>query len=296
MKRSFLLRTICGVFAGGIALQAVSKEPPGLPEPICLWTSERMPFCQEGAAEDHKTSGMQAWTDVYRPRMYFFPASGKQMKPCVLVCPGGAYKHLSYKEEGVEVCKWLNAQGVNAFLLFYRVNMRMINPDGALADAQQALKLIRNDSSRYGVKKGSVGMMGFSAGANLTARTCCSEVRPSYAFVIYPYWMEDPCNTKGSHPFTVRDVFNVDARCPPTFIVQTEDDPCRVESALTWYVALKYAGVPVEMHLYENGGHGYGISRKHSPARSSAVEGWEELAMKWMQRREVMGLLGERQR
>lgn len=279
-------KPVCGsLLLSLMAGFAFAVEPPGLSTPIPLWKTGGMPCAATNAVEDHAAGpGSSMWTDVYVPRMYFYPAPGGRAKPCVIVCPGGAYRHLSYMNEGRNLCTWFNVHDVSAFLLLYRVGQAAINPDGALADAQQAIRIVRAQAAKYNVDPAKVGMMGFSAGANLTARTSCSAVRPDFAFVIYPYWMEAERNTAENHRFVPRDWFKADAHVPPTFIVQAEDDPCRVESALTWYIALKYAGVPVEMHLYPDGGHGYGIGRSRPPNRPRAVEGWEDLAWAWMQR------------
>jgi len=254
------------------------RDAPGLKDPIFLWKDKEMPFDVKPHVPAHLGSYC-AWTDVYEPRLYAYPAKGEGAKPAVLVCPGGAYAALSVRTEGINICEWLNGQGYNAFLLVYRVN-RNRPADAAHADAERALTLIRENAAAWNVIPNKVGMIGFSAGANLTARTSCGKVRPDFSLVIYPWWIEEKGNNAKSHAFEARDWFKADAQTPPTFIMQAQDDGCRVENALTYYIQLKYAGVPAELHLFPKGGHGYGLARKHT----GGCEQWPALAEKWLRR------------
>ena len=256
---------------------------PNTDEKIPIWKDEpRVPFDVRPHRPVKKVE-YGAVTDIFEPWMTFHRAPGEGMHPAVIVCPGGGYFRLGLPPtsngESLNVANWLNGLGYDAFILAYRVSPEK-NPDGAAADAQRALEIVRNCAQAWQIDPNRVGMIGFSAGANLTARTCCAPVRPDFALVIYPFWMERERNTAERHAFLPRIGFVPDVRTPPTFLVQAQDDVCRVESALTHYIQLKYAGVPTEMHLFATGGHGYNLATK----KTTGVEQWPKLAESWLKR------------
>lgn len=206
----------------------------------------------------------------------------------VVVCPGGGYYILAMDLEGTEVCTWLNSIGVTAVLLKYRVPGR----DGrarhatALQDAQRAVGMVRQRAAEMGLDPHRIGMLGFSAGAHLTAalgvnfeqRTYAavdaadeSSCRPDFALLIYPGGFLD---NRGS---VREEVAPAPGKTPPTFIAMAADDPVRVENALLYYLALKNAGVAAELHLYPTGGHGYGLRRT-----ADDVTTWPDRAADWL--------------
>ncbi len=230
-------------------------------------------------------------TDVNVPEFAFFRAPGEGNKPAVLVCPGGGYSILAYNHEGTEIAEWLNEQGFSAFVLKYRCPGQ---PDAALMDAQRALSLIRSRAAEYGIDPGKLGIMGFSAGANLTVRVSTNHknrayepvddadkysCRPDFSIVVYPWTLAPGDNSLPQLPLTLRPTFPVDKTTPPAFIIQAEDDGCHIENALAYFAALKFAGVKAEMHCFPDGGHGYGM-RKHG----RSVDGWEKLLAVWLGR------------
>lgn len=219
--------------------------------------------------------------------------------PAVVICPGGGYGILAWNLEGVEVAQWLKNQGIAGIILKYRVPDQR---DGALADAQRAVRWVRAHAKELNVDPNRVGIMGFSAGANLTVRTATNHRKPIYAAVdaideqscrpdfqmpIYPWDLlprNDPSTPwKGHKGMEIRqDDYPVDADTPRAFIVQSEEDFCQPETSLAYYAALKRAKVPAELHLYEqggHGGHGYGIRQLGFP-----TDGWVRNAEIWLKR------------
>ena len=259
-----------------------------------LWPSNAIPMRKEGTTPftiKNTNGGNVRLTNVVIPQMAYFPASGEGRRPAVVVCPGGGYAHLSYTCEGTEIAAWLNSLGFTAFVLVYRTPDQ---PELALADAQRAFSLVRSRAAEFNVDPDRLGMIGFSAGGNLTARLSTNwrvrkyaavdaadafSCRPDFSMPVYPWRLVPGECTVQPLPTILRGEFPVDAATSPAFIVQTEDDFAKIENALAYYTALKQAGVPAEMHLFTSGGHGYGI-RKHG----TPVDGWEKLAAVWLKR------------
>lgn len=221
---------------------------------------------------------------VYRPD----PA--KNTGAAVVVCPGGGYNILAIDLEGVEVCEWLNSIGVTGVLLKYRVPGREGRPRhaAALQDAQRAVGIVRARAQELGLDGNRIGILGFSAGAHLSATLGANHTernyaaidaadavscRPDFTLLIYPGGLVDRERSDALRP----EVAPSKDTTPPTFIVMTQDDPVRVENAVHYYLALKQAEVPVEMHLYPAGGHGYGLRRT-----AEDVTSWPERAADWL--------------
>jgi acetyl esterase/lipase len=215
----------------------------------------------------------------------------------VLVFPGGGYRILAWDLEGTEICEWLNSIGVTGILVKYRVPA----PQGvpryapALQDAQRAMGMVRARAKEWGIDPRRVGVLGFSAGAHLSAALSTNysqrtyervdeaddlDCRPDFAVLIYPGGIVPRDSEK------ISPEIQVTANTPPAIIVQSTDDNVRVENSLAYYAALKSAKVPVEMHLYPSGGHGYGLRRS-----DHLVTTWPARVDDWMRSR---GLLGKR--
>jgi acetyl esterase/lipase len=219
---------------------------------------------------------------VYRP-----PAE-KDTGAAVIVAPGGGYHILALDLEGTEVCDWLNSIGVTAVLLKYRVPKRagLEKHAAALQDGQRAISLVRHRAKEFAIDPQRIGVLGFSAGGHLSAVLSTStnrsyapiddadkvDLRPNFAVLIYPAYL----TVKELGDKTPPEI-NVTSNTPPTFIAITEDDPVRMENALHYAIALKQAGVPVELHLYPTGGHGYGLRRT-----KETVTTWPDRATDWM--------------
>jgi acetyl esterase/lipase len=207
----------------------------------------------------------------------------------VIVCPGGGYHILAMDLEGTEVAEWLNSIGVTAVLLKYRVPARKDRQryEAPLEDAQRAMGLVRQNAASWGIHPDRIGVMGFSAGAHLSAVLSCNyaqrryapidaadqlSCRPDFTMLIYPAYL-----TVAKEGDKIAPELNLTTSPPPAFLVQTQDDSVRVETSIFYYLALKHAKVPVEMHLYPSGGHGYGLR-----STEKAVTAWPQRAEQWM--------------
>jgi acetyl esterase/lipase len=228
--------------------------------------------------------------NVSKPRLSLYrPAKDKDTGAAVLVCPGGGYHILAMDLEGTEVCEWLNAMGVTAALLKYRVPKRegLERHVAPLQDAQRALGLLRSRAKEFGLDPRRLGALGFSAGGHLIAALASStspraypavdeadavSCRPDFNLVIYPGYLV--LKEEGDR---INPSVAVTSNHPPTFLVMSQDDPVRVENAVLYYLALKQAGVPSELHVYPTGGHGYGLRRTEQ-----FVTTWPDRAADWL--------------
>ena len=230
-------------------------------------------------------------TNVSNPTItVYHPEKDKDNGAAIIVCPGGGYGILAYDLEGTEICEWLNSIGVTAVLLKYRVPRREGLPPyhAPLQDAQRALGMVRYHAAQWNINPQRIGIMGFSAGGHLSAALSTNfekrtyepidaadqaSCRPDFAMLIYPAYLTVPEQGDKLAP-----ELQVTAFTPPTLLIQTGDDPIRVECSLFYYLALKKANVPAEMHLYAKGGHGYGLRIK-----SGNVSSWPKRAEEWLQ-------------
>jgi acetyl esterase/lipase len=234
----------------------------------------------------------------------FFPEKGTANGTAVIICPGGSYINLSIDKEGYAVAKEFNKIGVTAFVLKYRLPSDAIMVDktiGPLQDAQMAILIIRTRAKEWGINPSKIGIMGFSAGGHLASTTGThfdkpvitrkdtTSVRPDFMMLMYPVITFGDQAHKGSKnnllgltptPEMIALYSNenqVSANTPLTFIVQAEDDKTvPIQNSLLFYEALLKAKVPVEMHLYQAGGHGFGLNNPKSK------EKWFDWCKSWM--------------
>ena len=234
---------------------------------------------------------------VSRPTMTVYSPDGKNTGAAVVVFPGGGYLVLSMDLEGSEVCDWLTSKGITAVLLKYRVPGKGHPRSGpypdsqeALEDAQRTVGLVRFHAAEWHIDPHKVGVLGFSAGGHLVAAMSThferrsypaldaadkESCRPDFAVAIYPGHLSLAKNSFTLNP-DIRT--HISRQTPPTFLLQNEDDHVdRVEDSLSYYAALKKAGIPVEMHLYTQGGHAFGLRRTKLP-----VTGWPQLVETWL--------------
>lgn len=204
----------------------------------------------------------------------------------VIVCPGGGYSLLAYDLEGDEVCLWLNELGITAILLKYRVPQ----PPGKekyeapLQDLQRALRYVRANAKELNIDADRIGVMGFSAGAHLSVMACNTfdrpayppvdeadraSCRPNFCLLVYPAYL-------AGEDFRLAPEIQVSSKTPPTMLIHTADDRTFINSSLFYYHALKEADVPVWMHLYHRGGHGYGLRDT-----GAVVNSWPDRAEDW---------------
>lgn len=231
-------------------------------------------------------------SNVARPTITVYSPKGKNTGAAVLVFPGGGYQVLAVDLEGTEVCDWLNSKGITGVLLKYRVPNKRTGPYGealpALQDAQRALSLVRFRAAEWHIDPHKIGVVGFSAGGHMVPATSThfdkrsyapvdaadkESCRPDFGMALYPghLWHND-------EGFKLNPNVPVTTNTPPQFIVQAENDNVdNVNNSLVYYIALKNAGVPAEMHLYAAGKHAYGLRRTELP-----ITEWPQLAETWL--------------
>jgi acetyl esterase/lipase len=229
-------------------------------------------------------------TDVSKPTLAVYkPDSAKDTGAAVLVFPGGGYKRLAIDLEGTEVCDWLNSIGMTCVLVKYRVPFEAHYPEKVedLEDAQQAMRITRAHATEWHIDPQRIGALGFSAGAHLAVilgnhsdfkregmpETPESKLdaKPNFVVSIYAGYLSDAPNLTRIGP-----TIGPSSSTPPTFIVQAEDDPVHEENSLLYFQALKEAKVNAELHLFSEGGHGYGLRPTELP-----VTHWPALAETW---------------
>jgi len=298
--------------------QTGGPVPPGLPQPIetiDLWPAGAPGMPKPAPVENVTERSTDALvTDrfvlgIARPRMAVFRPD-RPNGAAVLLMPGGGYHHVVVDKEGYEMARWLAARGFTAFVLFYRLPGEgwTAGPDVALADAQRSIRLIRQRAGKFALDPERVGAMGFSAGghvcADLGARFAAKtytpvdeadslSAKPFCAAPIYPVVSMDPAIAHagsrtlllGQNPTPALEAAhspdrNVPADAPPHFLVHAEDDDVvPVENTLRLRAALKTKKVPVETHLFQNGGHGFGLRK----AIGKPVAAWPDLWRAWVQ-------------
>jgi acetyl esterase/lipase len=239
--------------------------------------------------------------NVSQPTLTVYSPTTGNTGVAVVVFPGGGYQILAIDLEGTEVCDWLTSRGITCVLLKYRVPDSgprwedrckcHVTPKAPLAleDAQRAMGLIRLHAREWHIDRHKVGVLGFSAGGHLAAAMSThfdkrayppvdaadkESCRPDFAVALYPghLWMQD------QKKFSLNPDIRVTAKTPPTFLLQAENDNVdNVNQALVYYIALKDAHVPVEMHLYAEGGHAFGLRRTKLP-----ITEWPGLVEKWL--------------
>lgn len=266
--------------------------------------AQRMEGAEFAMTGDSKIAG-KTWTAVKRvscPTMTVYSPKGTNTGVAIIVFPGGGYRVLAIDLEGTEVCKLLASKGMTAILLKYRVpasgpywddvGKRHRDPKApmALEDAQRTVGLTRLHASEWHINPHKIGVLGFSAGGHLVADVCTHfkrrayapvddadnvSCRPDFGVAIYPGHMLE----KTTRPFELNPTIPVTSNTPPCFLLQAENDPVdTVRNSLVYYAALKEAGVPVELHLYAEGGHAFGVRPTRFP-----ITHWPDLLETWLQ-------------
>ena len=281
--------------APAASASATSANGPGM---MLLWPNGA-PGAQGDADDDKPT--LTAYLPVSNPT-----------KTAVVIAPGGGYVHLSMVKEGSDVAQWLNARGVAAFVLKYRLGPKYHNPI-EIGDARRAIRMVRANAAQWGIAPDHIGMWGFSAGGHLTASAGTmfdpgdatspdpieqQSSRPDFLILAYPViTMEDPYVHKGSRTYLLGDSptqadmdamspdQHVTAQTPPTFLFTTTDDKTvPVLNSVMFYTALVKAGVPAEMHIFQHGAHGSGLA-----PTNPQLQPWTDLLIKWMRERGYAG-------
>ena len=266
--------------------------PANAPAPTLLWP--------EGAP------GAQGTADADKPAIYAWLPASNPTKTGVIVAPGGSYEHLSVVREGSDVAAWLNAHGIAAFQLRYRLGPKYHSPV-ELGDAQRAIRLVRTHAAEYGIAPDHLGFWGFSAGGHLAAsagtmfdagNAAATDVierqssRPDFLILCYPVitmqtayaHMGSRQNLLGASPDqatvdALSPELHVTAQTPQAFMFSTTDDhTVPIMNSVMFYSALVKAGVSVEMHLFQHGAHGSGLG-----VGNPQLSVWPDaLLLKWM--------------
>ena len=232
----------------------------------------------------------------------------RQPRTAVVVCPGGGYTVLAMDHEGKQVAEWLNSLGISAFVLKYRLGPRYHYPN-QLLDAKRALRYVRANASRFGIAPDRIGIMGFSAGGHLASMLATHfdsgdpkapdpidhmSSRPDFAVLVYPViscseWFAHAWSCKqllGEHPDPklaeiVSSDKQVTSQTPPAFLFHTtDDDAVPPENSVYFYLALRKAHVPGELHIFEHGKHGVGLAPD-----DPILHTWPELLANWFRLR-----------
>jgi acetyl esterase/lipase len=248
-----------------------------------------------------KLVGGKPWTyvdSVSKPTMTVYSPTGKNTGAAVVVFPGGGYFVLAMDLEGTEACDWLTSRGITCVLLKYRVPCYRVGPyrdcRTALLDAQRTVGLVRSQAARWHIDPRKIGVLGFSAGGHMVAAISTHfdkrlyptvdaadsvSCRPDFAIALYPGHLA--VREKG---FVLNPDLHVTNRTPPTLLIQAENDPeDPVENSIVYHDALRKAGASVEMHLYVNGGHAFGLRRTSFP-----ITEWPTVAERWL---ETIGMI-----
>lgn len=247
---------------------------------------------------------------VTRPTLrVYLPAQRKATGIAVVVCPGGGFNHLAIDKEGYDVARWLRSHGIAGAVVKYRLpdpDVQLYVPNGSIPDMQRAIRMVRHNAGKWNIDPKRIGVMGFSAGGYLAAaagalfdkgnpnaddpisRVSC---RPDFIAPIYPLvslelqgnriagllerMLGRNLNDKlvSEHSLETR----VTSQTPPTFLVHAHDDGLSVEHSVRFYLALRKADVPAELHVYSKGGHGFGMRQRSQP-----VSTWRQRWLEWM--------------
>jgi acetyl esterase/lipase len=288
---SFALVTFLSVSAG------FAQTPANFPKGELLWPGD--------------APGALGTEDIDKPTLTpYLAQAGRGTGTAVIVCPGGGYSGLSMDKEGDQIARWLNSLGVSAFVLKYRLGPKYHHPV-ELGDAQRAIRTVRSKASEYRLLPDRIGIMGFSAGGHLasTAGTHFDPgdagaadpidragSRPDFLVLCYPVISFGTFAHQGSKrnllgenpdPKLVESLSNetqVTAQTPPTFLFHTTTDATvPVENSVMFYAALRKAGVPAELHIYERGPHGVGLAQT-----DEALSSWPARLADWLRGRGLL--------
>jgi len=266
---------------------------------INLWPEGNIPLSIKNNLQEQAIS-----TDIVRigkvqvPQIeVYLPNKRSVTGQAVIICPGGGYSILAYDWEGTDVAKLLNAHGIAAIVLKYRLpdSLSSTSPDQVpLMDAKQAMRIVREKAASWNINPNKIGIMGFSAGGHLASTLSThfeEETKPNFSILIYPVISMDKSiahmgsrnNLIGKQPSEemaklYSNELQVTANTPPTFLIHaTDDQSVPVENSLLYYQALKKNKVPTEMHIYPAGGHGFGLANGNR-----SLESWPVLLIEWM--------------
>lgn len=302
--KSLILIVICQI--------AIVANTFGQSKIIDLWNG-KVPGAIINTEYKQIVDSTNNWTKmrfVTNPTLDMYPAPKETATgTAVIICPGGGYWGLAIDHEGAQVAKWLNSLGVTAFVLKYRLPNDALMVDtsvGPMQDGQEAIRNVRSNAKEWGINPDKIGIMGFSAGGHLasTLSTHFNEkvyevsdsisARPDFSLLIYPVIsMEEDITHKGSqvnllgdNPSSERikhfsNELQVNDETPSAFLVHSIDDrSVSVKNSIGYALALEMNKVSCELHIYQSGGHGYGLGRTDNTESS-----WPDACKKWLKAR-----------
>ncbi len=279
---------------------------------IDIWNG-KVPGAIQSDEFKQRVDTTAGWVDkhsIVKPDLYFYPAPAeKATGTAVIICPGGGYSGLAIRHEGLQVAQWFNSLGITAFVLTYRQPDDAIMENKSIApmqDGQRAMRIVRRHAKEWGINPDKIGIMGFSAGGHVasTISTHYNEkvyepddltsARPDFSLLIYPVISMDSTithmgsrvNLLGNNPTPEQvkhfsNELQVDAQTPPAFLVQSfDDDAVPVQNSILYALALRKYNIPSELHLYQSGGHGYGMGRS-----TNTESTWTEACRNWLKAR-----------
>lgn len=293
-----------------VSITFAQATAPSAPQVIPIWP-EGVPGAIANAKPEIEEEGGRI-SNVQVPTLTAYPAAaGLANGTAVVVCPGGGYVRLAFEHEGDAVAKWLNSLGVSAFVLKYR--LKEYGHPAPLRDVLRAIRLVRSQAATWKIEPSRIGVIGFSAGGHLASsaatlfdapegRTGAAldgvSARPDFAILVYPvislkppyYHSGSKVNLVGERaPADLVDHLCTDVQVTkdtsPTFLVHGGTDATvPVENSVLFYSALRRAGVPAEMHLYQEGPHGIGLRPGYGP-----MSEWPARCAEWMKQRGLLG-------
>lgn len=292
-----------------ISLVLVNADLFGQSKEIKLWNGE-VPGSIPNS-DYRQTVDSAYWIKiryVTNPSIQVYPApADKNTGAAIVVCPGGGYYGISFINEGIEVAKWLNEIGISAFVLHYRLPDDAIMKDKSIAplqDGQEAIRIVRRNAKEWGIDPNRIGIMGFSAGGHLASTVSThfdekvyqakdsTSARPDFSVLVYPvismdstitHWgsRESLLGKKPSEEMIKKfsNELQVTDKTPPAFIVHALDDYyVDIQNSIRYTMALRERKVPCELHLYEQGGHGFGLGYSNGTEKT-----WTKACEKWLE-------------
>ena len=302
MKKLYSLIFVCIFFCLNSSAQEVKL----------LWPNGNIPNYKKTAeVEKRDTTGIVRISLVQQPAIeVYLPSKQSATGQAIVVCPGGGYGILAYDWEGTDIAKWLNANGIAAIVLKYRLPNSKSNVDPKLSpllDAQRAIRTVRANAGKWNIKKDKIGIIGFSAGGHLASTagthfdkgnpTAADTIdrqssRPDFMVLMYPViTMLRQSMHQGSRNNLIganadsattkyySNELQVTKETPPTFLVHASDDKTvPVENSIIFYQALIANSIPAEMHIYPYGSHGFGLA-----IGKGYLSTWTDRCIDWLQ-------------
>ena len=281
-----------------ISASAIAETKPVITN---LWPDGKMPGAKPVNFEEKVDDGGHI-SGISIPQLHYYPAEKQTSDATVVICPGGGYAVVSFQKEGIEIAQWFNSHGMNAFVVKNR--LKEYGQPYPLADVQRAIRLIRKNCEEYKINPDKIGVMGFSAGGHLAASASVLynektytmdddkdiSAKPSYSVLVYPvitmgkktHWGSRE-NLIGKNPTQeMVDKYctekQINSQTPPAILIHSSDDGVvPVANPILYYQALIANRVDAEMHIFNTGGHGYGMRKK-----SQTVQHWPEVLANWL--------------